>query len=529
MAIVSGPALPSLDGMVWIGDYARKGALENPDRVALIVPELGVTLSYRELDRRVGRAAALLHAQGLQRGNRLAYYGRNNEQFYIVLFAAIRCGFVVVPLNWRCVEPEIAFFVQDSRTRLLICDEAFLATAQAACTNIDPKPAIILTEGEGGLRGRLSAATDTVENAVAWDDQAICLHLYTSGTTGRPKGVLSTHRALSIARFQEYSWTDFPNWREGTIVSAMPNFHIGGMSWILMGLLRQSTCVLTADASASNITRLLMEHHAERTFVVPTVVRAIVDEVRSAHLSMPWLETIFYGAAPMSPSLLADAIETLGCSFGQYFGMTEITGTATFLAPKDHDLTNPRLLRSVGRPYPGIDVEIRDARGQPVARGIRGEIWIRSPTVMQGYWQRPEATAEVLHDGWYRSGDGGYHNDDGYLFLTDRIKDVIVSGGENVYPAEVEEALRRFPEVYEVAVVGMPHERWGEAVAAVVECRPGTQLDVARLIDFARTQIAPYKCPKRVLVVPALPRTASGKIQRGAARQLLLESIEEKT
>jgi acyl-CoA synthetase (AMP-forming)/AMP-acid ligase II len=307
----------------------------------------------------------------------------------------------------------------------------------------------------------------------------------------------------------------------------MPNFHIGGMSWILMGLLRQSTCVMTADASAQGITRLVMEHRAERTFAVPTVVRGIVDEVRAAGLSMPWLETIFYGAAPMSPTLLADAIEVLGCSFGQFFGMTEITGTATFLGPQDHDLAKPRLLGSVGRPYPGAEVEIRDPEGNSVARGIHGEIWIRTPTVMREYWHRDDATAEVLRDGWYRSGDGGYHDDEGYLFLTDRIKDLVVTGGENVYPGEVEEALRRFPNVYEVAVVALPDEKWGESVAAVVECRPGTQIEAAALIDFARTQVAPYKCPKRVWVVDALPRTASGKIQRATARQRMIEHFRD--
>ena len=530
MTRVAGPPLPPLGEMVWIGDYARKGAAQNPDRTAFIVPELGVSLSYRELDRRVSRAVALFRREGLKPGDRLAWYGRNNEQYFITLFAAIRSGIVVVPLNWRCVEPEIAFFLADSETRLLVCDAEFLGTAQAACRDLAHRPRIILTEGSGGaenLRALLDEAGEEITDAVPWTGDGICLHLYTSGTTGKPKGVLSRHSGLSIARFQEHSWRDFPNWNGGTIVSAMPNFHIGGMSWILMGLLRQSTCVMTADASAQGITRLVMEHRAERTFAVPTVVRGIVDEVRAAGLSMPWLETIFYGAAPMSPTLLADAIEALGCSFGQFFGMTEITGTATFLGPRDHDLARPRLLGSVGRPYPGTEVEIRDPDGNSVARGIHGEIWIRTPTVMREYWHREDATAEVLRDGWYRSGDGGYHDEEGYLFLTDRIKDLIVTGGENVYPGEVEEALRRFPNVYEVAVVALPDEKWGESVAAVVECRPGTQVEPAALIDFARTQVAPYKCPKRVWVVDALPRTASGKIQRATARQWMIEHFRD--
>ena len=526
MSVVEGPLLAPLEQMVWVGDYARVGAQRAPDKTAFIVPELGVAYRYAELDRRVGRAAAILRARGLQRGDRIAHYGRNNDHYYVLLIAAIRLGLVVVPLNWRCVEPEIAFFLQDSNSRLLFCDEEFIATSQRASAGLDQTIEIISMERRGdadGLRQWLEADGETFDEAIAWDAETVCLQLYTSGTTGRPKGVLVRHQGLSISRYQEQSWPEFPNWHSGTIVGAMPNFHIGGISWILMGLLRQSTCVMTQDPSAKNITRLLVEHKAERTFAVPTVVRSVIDEIHAAGIEMPWFEGLFYGAAPMSPSLLSDVIDTLRCSFGQFFGMTEITGMITFLLPQDHDLQRPHLLNSVGRPYPGVLMEIRDADGKPVAQGTPGEIWVRTPTVMQGYWQRPEATAEVLQGGWYRSGDGGYVDEQGFLFLTDRIKDVIVSGGENVYPSEVEEALRRFPNVLDVAVVGVPHERWGEAVAAVVELRPGSEIDVDALLAFCRTQIAPFKCPKQIRFVPALPRTASGKVQRVLARKGLIE------
>jgi len=527
MAIVEGPALPPLESMTWVGDYARAAADQFPEQTAFVVPELGVSYTYAELDRRVGRAAALLRSRGLGRGDRIAHYGRNNDHYYVLLLAAIRLGLVVVPLNWRCVGPEIAFFLRDSQSRLLFCDAEFLGIAEAAGEGLDPAPAIILmerTDTLDGLRQFLEAEGEIHNEAIAWDADTVCLQLYTSGTTGRPKGVLIRHQGLSISRYQEQSWPAFPNWQAGTIVAAMPNFHIGGISWILMGLLRQSTCVMTQDPSATNITRLLVEHRAERLFAVPTVVRGVIDRIRAAGTQMPWFEGLFYGAAPMSPSLLADVIDTLRCSFGQFFGMTEITGMITFLLPTDHDPARPHLLDSVGRPYPGVAMEIRDARGEPVAPETPGEIWVRTPTVMQGYWQRPDATSEVLRDGWYRSGDGGYVDADGYLFLTDRIKDVIVSGGENVYPNEVEEVLRRFPDVLEVAIVGIPHQRWGEAVAAVVECRPGATIDQAELMAYCRTQIAPFKCPKHVKFVDALPRTASGKVQRAIVRKELLGS-----
>lgn len=530
MTSISGPAVPSLDAMTWIGDYAREAAHAAPDRTAFVNADLGYAYSFSEFDRMVGRCQFILSERGLGAGDRIAYYGRNNDLYYAVLIAAIRLGIVLVPLNWRCVEPEIDFFIRDSGTRLILCDSEFMDIARSVAGGMSPAPDVMVVEAADGesLRALLMAQGPIDDSAIAWDASEVCLHMYTSGTTGQPKGVLSRHAALSISRFQELSWQTFPNWDGGTVVSSMPNFHIGGMSWVLMALLRKSTCVMTSNAAAQNILRLMVEHKAERSFAVPTVVRTIVDEARAANLTMPWLRTIYYGAAPMSPSLLADAIEVLGCSFGQFFGMTEITGTATFLHPDDHNLARPHLLGSVGRPYPGVDVEIRDLDGQPVSSDTAGEIWIRTPTVMKEYWHRAEATADVMIDGWYRSGDGGYLDKEGFLFLTDRIKDVIVSGGENVYPGEVEEALRRHPDVYEVAVVGVPHEKWGEAVAALVECTPGTTLDIDELVRFARTQVAPYKCPKHIEITQALPRTASGKIQRAAAKKFMTE-IRQKT
>jgi acyl-CoA synthetase (AMP-forming)/AMP-acid ligase II len=202
-----------------------------------------------------------------------------------------------------------------------------------------------------------------------------------------------------------------------------------------------------------------------------------------------------------------------------------VVGSATFLAPQYHDLARPELMNSVGRPFPGVALDIRDPNGQPLPDGSPGEIWIRTPTIMAGYWNRPEAARDAIVDGWYRTGDGGYLDAEGFLYLTDRIKDMIVSGAENVYPNEVEEVLRKFPGVLDAAVVGMPDPHWGEAVTAVVECRDGATVDAAALIRFARGHLAAYKCPKSVAFVAALPRTASGKIQRGKARA----AIQEKT
>jgi acyl-CoA synthetase (AMP-forming)/AMP-acid ligase II len=527
--MIEGPALTRLDEVVRVGDYIRQGAQAHPQTLAIVVPELRSRLTYAELDRRVGRAIAILREWGMSDGSRIAYLGKNSDNFYVLLFAAMRTGFVMVPLNWRCVAREIAFFLSDSRAPLLFCDVEFLRVAREAIAELEPTavPRIIPTEaGDGGgenLRAKLEEAGPTVAES-SDDEDAVCLQLYTSGTTGQPKGTLCTRKALTIMRHAEFIAADFPQWMGETTVSAMPHFHIGGISWMLIGLFHRSTCVLTANAAASNLVHLLRVHEASRTFVVPTVVRSIVEAVKTSGEALPKLRMIFYGAAPIGKALLSDAMATLGCQFLQYYGMTEITGSATFLAPQYHDLARPELMNSVGLPFPGVALDIRDANGTSLPANVPGEIWIRTPTIMAGYWNRSEASRNATVDGWYRSGDGGYLDPDGFLYLTDRIKDMIVSGGENVYPIEVEEVLRKFPGILDIAVVGMPDVHWGEAVTAVVECRSGETVDAGALIQFARGQLAAYKCPKRIAFVSTLPRTASGKIQRGKARAALLEN-----
>jgi acyl-CoA synthetase (AMP-forming)/AMP-acid ligase II len=254
--------------------------------------------------------------------------------------------------------------------------------------------------------------------------------------------------------------------------------------------------------------------------MVPTVIRALVDELARGEPA-PELAGVYYGAMAMSESLLRETLQIFRCAVVQFFGMTEIAGSATVLGPGDHDLAKPHLLRTVGKPYPGVGIEIRDPNRAVLPRGVAGEIWIRSPSVMLGYSNLPDKTAEAMVDGWYASGDGGFLDEDGYLQLTDRIKDLIVSGGENVYPAEVEEALRQHPAVLDAAVVAVADDRWGEMVAAAVELRPEATVTSAELQQFARGRIAAFKCPKLIHFVAQLPRTVSGKVQRAEVRRQL--------
>jgi acyl-CoA synthetase (AMP-forming)/AMP-acid ligase II len=522
IAEVAGPALERLDELIWIGDIPGRGAAQQPERCAIHFAERGESLSYAELDRRSDAFVAAMQARGLRAGDRIAYLGRNSDLYFPALFGAIRGRYVLVPLNWRLAAPELAYQIEDSQARLVICDPDLAAVTSEALQTLGTPVPVLCTEGAAPAQN-LRALLDRPARPIAPAQQAEqpILQLYTSGTTGKAKGVLISHGALSLARHAERISADFAHLDAGCIcLSAMPNFHIGGMSWVLMGLVRVGTVVITADPTPANLLQLIRSHRVEHTWAVPTLIRALVDALRADQQPAPPMKGIFYGAMPMDEQLLRESMERFGCAFLQFFGMTENGGSATCLAPRDHDLARPRLLKSVGKPYPGMSLQVRGPDRRVLRRGEHGEIWVRSPTLMLGYWQQPSITAEALVDGWYASGDGGYLDEEGYLFLTDRIKDMIVSGGENVYPIEVEEALRLHPAVLDVAVVGLTDPRWGEVVNAVVELRPGASVSVEDLSQHTRSHIAAFKCPK-TYHFGSLPRTASGKVQRALVRQQL--------
>lgn len=511
----------------WTADYATHGAHCHPDRAAIIGDHGALT--YRELATASERFAGYLAAQQIGPGTRIAYLGRNSEWFFTVLFGCLNQGVILTPLNWRCTVVEIAYILEDSGSVLLIHDEEFAAIAEQACTRLPAGPARLPVDGDaqGCLQRLLRGDTSPPARHDGSPDQCALL-MYTSGTTGRPKGVMLSHRALSVSRHLDLVSPDWRDWDDSDVVlSAMPNFHIGGLAWMLIGLLRSLTCVLTADSSAANIVRLAKRHSVTRTFMVPTVIRSVLDQLRTTGESPPRLRTIYYGAATMDPALLTHSIQALGCGFAQFFGMTENCGVAAFLPPSAHDLHAPNLLRSVGKALAGMAIEIRDPSGRRLSANEAGEIWIRSPTLMSGYWNRPDATAECLVDGWYRSGDGGYLDEMGYLFLTDRIKDMIISGGENIYPAEVEDALRRHPAVRDVVVVGVPDMAWGESVVAVVEWKDGRCATLQALRATAERHIASFKLPKLLHEVTALPRTATGKLQRAEVRRQTIRLVSD--
>jgi long-chain acyl-CoA synthetase len=342
--------------------------------------------------------------------------------------------------------------------------------------------------------------------------------MYTSGTTGLPKGVMLSHANICGAAAVAADWGLSP---AATALVCMPLFHMSGTSWGLVALYRGSRLVLLRDPEPAAVLTAMGSEGVTHALLVPAVIAMLLAHPACATTDFSALELVLYGGSPISVELLTAGMDRLGCRFLQLYGLTESTGLATMLTPEDHvSDTRERLLRSVGRPGPGVQLSIVDPdTGRPVRVGDVGEVWLRGDNVMRGYWGNQEATDDTVRDGWLRTGDAAYLDEDGFVFLHDRVKDMIVSGGENVYPAEAERVLRQHPAVADLAVIGVPDDRWGETPKAVVVPVPGSAVTEAELLEFVRERLAHYKCPTSVDFVDELPRNATGKVLKRALRE----------
>jgi long-chain acyl-CoA synthetase len=367
---------------------------------------------------------------------------------------------------------------------------------------------------------RWLAAHEPVDPGARGDEEDVIVQMYTSGTTGVPKGVLTTHRNLASTARTSVRW-GFD--AESVSLTPLPMFHIGGIGWAYCGLWHGATTVLLSEFDAEDVLDVLERQRVTNAVLVPTMLQLLTAVPDAAGRDYSALRSIAYGAAPITTPVLKAALETFGCSLFGLYGLTETTGGVVALEPADHDPGGPRehLLRSAGRPYPWVEMKIVDpADGEALGPHEVGEVWLRAPNVTPGYYNRPAETAAALTaDGWLRTGDGGYVDEQGYLFLTDRIKDMIVSGGENVYPVEVEEAISQHADVADVAVIGVPDERWGETVKALIVPRRGARPAPADIVAFARERLAGYKLPRSVEFVDDLPRNPSGKVLKRELRE----------
>jgi long-chain acyl-CoA synthetase len=406
--------------------------------------------------------------------------------------------------------------LDDARPPVFIAGPAYEAVAEELARALYWKPRLIRVASDYEPWLAEHAPTDPGGRGEAGDT---IVQMYTSGTTGVPKGVLTTHRNLAAAAETSPYW-NFD--ADSVSLTPLPMFHIGGIGWAFLGLWNGATTVLVSEFDATTVLDVVESQQVTNAVLVPTMLQLLTSVPGAAERDYSALRSIAYGASPITTSVLKAALRTFRCSLYGIYGLTESTGGVVQLDPEDHDPDGPReyLLRSAGRPLPWVELRIADpATGEQLPSGEIGEVWLRAPNVMAGYHNRPEETAATITpEGWLRTGDGGYVDDDGYLFLTDRIKDMIVSGGENVYPVEVEEVLSQHPDVAEVAVIGLPDEQWGEVVTALIVPRAGALPQSDELIDFARSQLAGYKLPRSVELVSELPRTPTGKVLKRELR-----------
>ncbi|MGO9741017.1 MAG: AMP-binding protein [Roseiarcus sp.] len=475
--------------------------------------------TYRDLGDAAGRLSAIFRARGLKTGDGVALIATNRVETWAVVTAAAVMGLRYTPLHPLAAEDDHAFIIEDAEIDALIVEGGKFAERGRALQSRVPNLKHLMSFGpmEGGLD--LVAEMKTTEPAPlvdGGDSQAICWLAYTGGTTGRSKGVMIAHRTIvNMAAIIHADW-DWPE--EIRYLAATPITHAGGVN-IFPTLMRGGFARVVPGFELESYCRTIQEDKINAVFLVPTLVYALIDaRATRARYDLSSLQMIVYGAAPMSPDRLLEGVKIFGNVFVQFYGQTEAPQCVTTLRKVDHDPAHPRRLGSCGRPNPLMDVKLFDLDMREVERGKPGEICMRGALVMNGYWKRPEATEEAFRGGWLHSGDVAVEDEDGYYYIVDRTKDMIISGGFNIYPREVEDALMSHPSVATAAVIGVPDDKWGEAVKAFVVLRSGAAADFDALHAHVKMKRGGPWAPKSIDFVETIAVTGLGKVDRKALR-----------
>jgi acyl-CoA synthetase (AMP-forming)/AMP-acid ligase II len=498
-----------------LGDILDRWAGEKPDLNAMTYQDSAWT--WLELRDHIAKLAGALAADGIGKGDRVAFVDKNHAACLQTTFAAAAVGAANAVVNWRLSPEELIYVVNDSGARILFVGPEVLSTIETIRGELSTVEKVIVVADE--FDAWVAAAEPFVGTSEV-DSRDGVLILYTSGTTGFPKGAVLTHHALLA--HSEAALSAFPHTDRSRLLVAMPLFHVGGSCYAISGLFGGIPMTMTREPDPASLFGALAAG-ATHAFVVPAVVAGILQGGEKAIKAFSGLHYMGYGASPMPLPVLRRALEVWpDTNFVQVYGMTEMSGMVTALSPEAHlDAEHPERLASAGVPLRGIDMRVVDpVTGEDVEPGVAGELWFRTEQRMSGYLGKPEATAETITPGgWLRTGDIGRVDDGGFIFIEDRLKDMIITGGENVYGPEVERVIAEYPGLAEVAVIGIPDEKWGETVKAVVSPAPGETIDAEKLIEYCRARLAHYKCPRTVDVVDALPRNATGKILKRSLRK----------
>ena len=494
-----------------LSDIPRWHREERPEATALAFGTR--TTTWAELDRRSNQVANGLRSLGVEPRDRIAVLARDDDHGVALAFGCAKAGAVLLGLNWRLATPEIHYILEHSEATVLFVGEGLGVDA----------PDLPSLKHEISL-----AHADFVPWCERWGDadpllvqdaDDVAVQMYTSGTTGRPKGVMLAHRSFfAVVRSMREQGDPWIGWTpEDVSLLSFPLFHIGGIWWTMTTLIAGARLVVVPSFVAEDALRLIEAHRVTKACMVPAMIQMMLNEAACGDADTSSLTHIIYGGSPITPTCLSTAIQRFGCQFGQIYGLTETGNTAVFLWPEDHQ--DEDLLRAAGRPYPCVQVKVIDEAGAALGPNAVGEICLRSPANMIGYFKNEAATAATLIDGWVHTGDAGHMDARGYVFVSDRLKDMIISAGENIYPAEIESVIAAFPGVRECAVIGVPDDRWGEVVKAFVVMNPGDALDRTALSRHCRGALADFKVPRAVELIDALPRTPSGKVQKHVLRR----------
>ncbi len=508
-----------------LADIPRYYRRVSPDRTALI-DGLG-KLSWTQFDQSTSRIASALVAGGVKPRQHIGFLGKNSSRYFELLFGVNKAAAAIVPLNWRLAAAELGQIIDDAQCALVFVDrefEALLSGARKHCA-CDFRTVVFDSSGADNSEFELwVTGGEGKDPLLPIEPRDTALLIYTSGTTGLPKGVQLTHRGFGFMRLCEHLEPAY-EWRDGDVMlTVMPVFHLVGTGLSVQALYNGAAVSVLPALDAGRLLQVLARDRPTICALVPTAIQMVLDHPDAKSADFSSLRLVMYAGSAISSALLQRALLEMKCRLMQFYGATESSGALTLLRPEQHDVGNEARLRSCGTPLPLIEFRIVDADGKDVPPGATGEFWIRSPTLFGGYWNQPEATAAVMRDGWYRTGDAGYRDAEGLLYIVDRVKDMIITGGENVYSAEVEQALARHPAVKQCAVIGLPDAKWGERVTAVIVAMPGAVTTSDEVIAHCRSLIAAYKAPKEVRFVESLPMTATGKVLKRAVRDQIIKT-----
>ena len=462
-------------------ELSTKQAAFKANEVALIYEDEFFT--YGQLDENSNRVAQGLLKLDLSPEARVAILAKDSLASYETLFGCAKSNTVLVTINWRLVAQEVLFILNDSQTEVLFVGAEFLPLVNQIKPDLPKVKTIVVIEP--------TDTTTTHQDYTAWKGQQpnqlpsldyrpedVVVQIYTSGTTGLPKGVQLAHysffRLMQGMQAQEDAWMDLND--RDTLLLSLPMFHIGGLWWVIQGMIAGGRGVVLNTFVPWRALELIAQYQITKVAMVPAMIQFCMAEPTFDTTDFSSVQGFLYGGSPIAPALLRRAMDAFQCGFFQIYGMTETGNMAVCLRPEDHDLANETRLKAAGKPLPGVEVKVTDPAGELLPTGQIGEICIKSPSRMIGYWNRAEANEETLIDGWIRTGDAGYQDEEGYIFVCDRVKDMIIYAGENLFPAEIEAVLSEHEAIAEVAVIGVPNEQWGETPKAFVVQKPGYQL-----------------------------------------------------